>query len=425
MIELLIIADDFTGALDTGVQFAAHGATTRVVVDGTFDPGYAAADVQVLVLDAETRHRSPREAYEAVFRIVASAVEARVPFIYKKTDSGLRGNIGSELAAVLDAAEAKVLPFIPAFPAMNRTTRKGVHYVEGLPVAQSVFGRDPFEPVKFSDVRSVIAQQTERRSAAVEVGQEPVGWGIHVYDAETDDDLLRIGRSLGREGLRLSAGCAGFASVLVDILGLRGNPPEVPRLPSSFLVVCGSVNPVTRLQMDCAEQCGFWRVRLNMEQKLDPSWLESGECASSVQDWLLRLKQVGRMILESGDPEEGLNTQRFAAQNGLSMERVRVGISSALATLTKALMDSGLNATLMSIGGDTLLALMQAVGVRELVPVCEVAEGVVLTSFRYGSEDYCIVTKSGGFGEPDLLCRLAERLQSGKKENSLCWQNTT
>ena len=25
MIRLLIIADDFTGALDTGVQFAAHG----------------------------------------------------------------------------------------------------------------------------------------------------------------------------------------------------------------------------------------------------------------------------------------------------------------------------------------------------------------------------------------------------------------
>ena len=33
MVKLLIIADDFTGALDTGVQFAARGAKTRVVVD--------------------------------------------------------------------------------------------------------------------------------------------------------------------------------------------------------------------------------------------------------------------------------------------------------------------------------------------------------------------------------------------------------
>ena len=31
--KLLLIADDFTGALDTGVQFAARGAATSVVTD--------------------------------------------------------------------------------------------------------------------------------------------------------------------------------------------------------------------------------------------------------------------------------------------------------------------------------------------------------------------------------------------------------
>ena len=37
MITLLIIADDFTGALDTGVQFAAAGAGVRVVTDIRYD----------------------------------------------------------------------------------------------------------------------------------------------------------------------------------------------------------------------------------------------------------------------------------------------------------------------------------------------------------------------------------------------------
>lgn len=420
MLKLLIIADDFTGALDTGVQFAAHGAATRVETDCAFGAGGGDADVQVLVLDAETRRRSAKEAYEAVFQIVESARRAGVPFIYKKTDSGLRGNIGSELAAVMDASGARVLPFIPAFPAMNRVTRKGVHYVEGIPVAQSVFGRDPFEPVRFSDVRSVIAQQTDRRVTAVETGQEPEGEGIRIYDAETDDDLLRIGKKLGREGLGVSAGCAGFAPVLAEILELRGTPGERPRLQSPFLVVCGSVNPVTRRQMDYAEACGFQRVRLSLEQKLDPAWLRGEACARAVKDWLERLKLGGRLILESGDPEDNQETRRFAARNGLSMEQVRVRISNALAALTKALMDGGLDATLMSVGGDTLLALMDAVGVRELIPVCEMAEGVVLTSFQYGQKTYCIMTKSGGFGSPDLLCVLAGRLQSGGKESSRC-----
>ena len=37
MVKLLIIADDFTGALDTGVQFAAGGAETRVVTNTDYD----------------------------------------------------------------------------------------------------------------------------------------------------------------------------------------------------------------------------------------------------------------------------------------------------------------------------------------------------------------------------------------------------
>ena len=37
MIHLFVIADDFTGALDTGVQFASYGAATKGVVAGSAD----------------------------------------------------------------------------------------------------------------------------------------------------------------------------------------------------------------------------------------------------------------------------------------------------------------------------------------------------------------------------------------------------
>ena len=57
MTRLLMIADDFTGALDTGVQFAARGARTCVVTDPAYDFTRAKEEIQVLVLDAETRHR--------------------------------------------------------------------------------------------------------------------------------------------------------------------------------------------------------------------------------------------------------------------------------------------------------------------------------------------------------------------------------
>ena len=48
----------------------------------------------------------------------------------KKTDSALRGNVASELGAMLEASGGKRLCFFPAYPEMGRTTRDGVHFIE-------------------------------------------------------------------------------------------------------------------------------------------------------------------------------------------------------------------------------------------------------------------------------------------------------
>ena len=140
MVKLLLIADDFTGALDTGIQFAKYGAATRMLTSSEIDEDLWQNKItEVLVVDTETRHLNAREAYEKIYRLVREAILAGVPHIYKKTDSGLRGNIGWELQAVIDASGEKFLPFIPALPAMNRVTIKGIHYMEGVPIQQREF----------------------------------------------------------------------------------------------------------------------------------------------------------------------------------------------------------------------------------------------------------------------------------------------
>ena len=132
MLLLLILADDFTGALDTGVQFAACGIPTRVVVGEQVD--FAANDAAVLVVDTETRHLSAAEAYAVIAKLTREAMSAGVFSIYKKTDSALRGNIGAELSALLKTSGERRLPFLPAFPQIDRVTRDGVHYISGVPV---------------------------------------------------------------------------------------------------------------------------------------------------------------------------------------------------------------------------------------------------------------------------------------------------
>lgn len=415
MVKMLMIADDFTGALDTGVQFAVRGAETRVVTDPAYDFSRVDAEVQVLVLDAETRHLPPQEAYSVVARAVRGALDAGFTTIYKKTDSALRGNIGAELTAMLDAAGAESLPFIPAFPRMDRVTRGGIHYIGGVPVAESVFGRDPFEPVRLSGVKEMIAQQSDVPVVLHGQAEAPEGRGIHVYDAESDGDLECIGRTLGRDGVRLSAGCAGFAAVLAELLGLEGNALGFPELEPVFFVACGSVNPVTIQQMQTAEEAGFAHIHLRPVQKLDPAWPESQEGREAIQSWLIMAEESGCCILDVNDPRNCNDTAYYADAHGLTLEDMRVRISTQLGKLMRALLDGGLEATILCTGGDTLLALMRTVGVAELTPVCEMAPGAVLTSFTYRDKDYHIISKSGGFGEPDLFCGLAALIGAGKK----------
>lgn len=405
--KLLIIADDFTGALDTGVQFAARGASTCVVVDPDYPMEQAQA--QVLILDAETRHLSGQQAYEVVYQATRRALDAGFTHIYKKTDSALRGNVGAELTAVLDASRSACLAFLPALPKMNRVTRQGIHYIDGVPVAESVFGKDPFEPVTQSSVEAVLRQGSQATVVLHELGSEP--WmttpGIHVYDAETEQDLKTIGKALGENGIRLSAGCAGFGAVVADLLLPPGEAPQLPKLEPGLFVACGSVNAVTLRQMEEAEKAGFQRIHLTPRQKLDAYWVRGEEMQEAVEHWL-ELAKTGRCILDVNDPAGCDDTVQYAALHGMDVEFRRQRISANLAILVKAMLDGGLEGTILCTGGDTLLALMKQVGVSALVPVGEIAPGAVLTRFRYREKEYNIIAKSGGFGAPDLFIKIAD-----------------
>ena len=347
----------------------------------------------MLIFDAESRHTAPSIAYKKVYDFVKSVAVLGVEHVYKKTDSGLRGNIGTELAGAMDALSVKSMAFIPAFPEMNRVTKNGIHYIDGVPVGKSMFAEDPFNPVKYSDVREIIASQTSKK-------------GIRVYDAESDSDMEKIAASLGGEGLKLTAGCAGFAKVLAKTLGFDGKPKEVNGMPERFVMLCGSVNPVTRAQMDFAAGHGFKYMALSPEQKLNPAWPGSPECRDAAKKWLAEIVKCNS-VLDANDPAETEQTNDYIKSHNMNLEHVMHNISHAIAGAGKALIDAGLDARLMCVGGDTLLALMKAVGVYELVPLCEIALGVVLTSFEYSGKRYYIMTKSGGFGEPDLLVNLA------------------
>ena len=417
MIRLFIIADDFTGALDTGVQFAAQGACTRVITDPAADLRCVAPEVEVLVMDAETRHLPADAAYDIVYRAVKQASEIGIPYIFKKTDSALRGNIGAELTAMLHASGRNQLPFLPAFPQIGRRTINGVHYIGDVPVADSVFGQDPFEPVMESSVTKLIALQSDVHAVSSKAPKTsesiPQQDGIVVFDAASEDELSLAGRLLhSGDGLHIMAGCAGFGAVLPQLLGLAAPVlPQLPQLDPRLLVLCGSVNPITVGQLAWAEMHGFARMRMKPEEKLTPGFFETEEGVNKIDGWKKILASCDTCIIDANDEGGNELTAEYAKAQGLTIEDVRQGISGALGQIMKQLFDCPSLGTLLITGGDTLLQCMRCLGVYEMEPIGEMAKGVVLSRFALNGRSRFVITKSGGFGQETLMTDLLSMIR--------------
>lgn len=422
MLTLLIIADDFTGALDTGVQFAASGVNTRVVTFADYDFKQVDPEVQVLVMDAETRHLSAKEAYKVVYDMTIRAMAAKIPYLYKKTDSALRGNIGSELAAMLHASGKKSLFFLPAFPKMNRHTKGGYHYIDGIPVSESVFGNDPFEPVTSSYIPEMIEGQCDvkvsvRALEHLNISDEEIYDAVQedqklfVLDAQTDEQLEIWGNYLKKsDQLYLTAGCAGFGAVLPDLLKIVGVHQTRVKLFPKFLMICGSVNPITAMQLDYAEKNGFLRVHLKTEERLNQEFWTSAIGQERLREIKELLEKHACMILDSNDLPGQDETKQYADRHHLSLESIRVRIASSFGHILKYLLNQAVERSLMITGGDTLLGCMEQLGVKEMEPICELAPGTVLSQFTLNEKKYQVISKSGGFGQETLLVELADKI---------------
>lgn len=406
MLKLLILADDLTGSLDTGVQLVRCGIRTRVTMERDLKPDKQAGPYGALVIDTESRHLPPDEAYRIVHRIVSAAVGLGVEHIYKKTDSALRGNVGAELAAAADAAGVRPLPFAPAWPENGRTTRDGIHYVYGTPLALSDFAGDVLDPIGSSDVGEILRSTASCRASAVGDGDGP--WpadaDILIFDAQTGAQMDAIGVLLRKRGaLRLTAGCARLIQSLAPYFG--SGLPDLP-CPGAVgsgrtLLACGSMNEASLRQTAFAvRELGYAVVLPDGDPCSGmPAEIPSGKdslvlrssCANTYEDVRQYLDAIPREF-------RSLKAHQVAGCMG---RRVR------------ELMDRTELRTLIVFGGDTLFSVIRSLEIPFLEPVAQVAEGAVLCRIVYRGRELNLVTKAGSFGGENLVQQIETSLSNG------------
>jgi len=410
MIKLLVLADDFTGALDTGVQFSKAGVSTFVSTNTKLPTD---KHMEVLVLDLETRHLPPSEARERVRDAAISALQAGIPYVYKKTDSAMRGNIGSELEGLFTSASDGPVFFVPAYPETGRTTQQGIHYVEGVPVSQTTFGSDPFNPVRDDYVPDIVARQTSCRTEVI-TRQDLNGLKdaaqkdkILIFDAADKDEMALIAETIAALGLpRLMAGCAGFAVYLPEMLGLNLSKPEVHPLGEGLLVACGSINATTLEQIEYASRRGFTTIDLTPIQKLTSRLTETNQGRELIDSLRRRYNENKRLIIMASRDHENITlTNQLAAEMGLdpnqARERIAVNMGELVASLLSV--DVGILAV---FGGDTLVSVLRAVGENGIYPIQEIQAGIVHSTFMFQDSRMSLITKSGGFGTQDCILQI-------------------
>ena len=405
MPQILIIADDLSGAADCAIACAGSGLSAVV----TFGDLQEEVATEVLSIDADTRNLEPDLAAQQTATLFHRHAAAENLLLFKKLDSTLRGNVGAEMAALLELRRGMsssnrriVAVMAPAFPAGGRTTVEGQQLVHGKPLHESETWRhlDASCPSHIPTMLRMAGMQPATlaldlvRSSAIALRQAmeqlAENADVLICDAETDDDLRAIATAsmvLGRE--TLWSGSAGLAYHLPFAAGLSGTAPCPTSLLATgpTLIVVGSLSSVSREQVNVLASSSSVTVlalptNVLLAGAQSPEWPEHARALRTT----LQRKQDIAVVIEADDQ---IDTAKGRA------------LSSALGAMMAPLVES-IGAVVVT-GGETARSVLQSWGINGLRMIGELEPGLPLSVTENWNKRLPVLTKAGAFGNPQTL----------------------
>ncbi len=366
--RILIIADDLTGAMDAAGPFAARGLCTWVVACPDDCDASTLSGAQVVSVNTESRHLDAVAAAARVTDCHRRVGGGGFPVVVKKIDSTLRGNVVAETVATLRATGLGTTVVAPAFPAQGRTVRGGRVFVRDVALEDTAFVHDALSP-----------------ALAVPLAQAFAAAGVSamVRDASTDADLDAIIADLPRTGpVPLIVGSAGITSALARALARQGSGRPAPNITGRIVYVIGSRAQASREQVARLAADGAMVVRA-------PNGVPSSTPVVADQDCLVLLAVPD----DAGREGDAACVARSLAVHGLELARLP-GTGALVAT-----------------GGDTAIALLRASGNAALEVEGELMPGIACAKLMLDGAAIGLVTKAGGFGDPEALREIGRRLR--------------
>ena len=402
MENYFIVADDFTGSNDTGVQLTRRGVRTKVVLS----PEAVAADGLSYVLDTESRNMPGEDSRRKTAKLLEGLDLRSFDCVIKKVDSTLRGNVAEEIQETDRAYDSELVIFMPALPGLGRTTEGGVHKLNGVRIGETELAKDPRKPVLLDEPAKILKSVYDEPVGSLLLEQIHAGAvrfdGARLWacDAATDRDMRAVIAAARKTGKRvLWVGTAAIADNLLS--------DEHPTLPA-MAVIC-SVSDVARRQIRYAESKGLTVLQVDV-----PALLCGGDPAQYVERALRVLRDGKDLALVSSasyDRAELEASVNAGAELGLSGERVAEFASSEITRIADEILKKTPVSGLFLSGGDTAIHFFERVGAGGSEILFELTVGIPLMRLSGGRLDGLrVVTKAGAFGSEDALPMILRKL---------------
>lgn len=395
---VLIIADDLTGATDTGIQFQKQGIATTVLVGPPEKPLLRPGAEEALSINASSRELCAEDAARRTREVMGQIPPRNEDTVFKKVDSLMRGNPAEELETVLKVTGRRNALVAPSYPEMGRTVTDGMlHLPDGTEKdLLALFKRRCGSTVCHIPLARLRAEGVGL-AAAIDGEKKTM---VYLFDAVTEDDLslvTRIGRTL--EEPTVYCGSAALAAAL-PVSGRTARADRPPRAGSVLLVTGSRKRETARQVQRLQESCGLHTVLMDSGLLLQGG--DAAEIPKTVQTLAGLLTQEHGAILAFDSlfcSQTGFEDDDVAARQ--SGKRLARELGEVLSRLDPALYDG-----LILVGGDTSVEVCRSLHSTQLRLLEEVQSGTPAGLLADGPlRGMPVITKSGAFGDEDTLLR--------------------
>ena len=378
------VADDLTGAAELAAVGWRRGLGAEVHTETGLDPV-----APLVVLDTDSRTRSDDEA-RGRSRAAGDWLDTQRPtLVYKKVDSVLRGWVRPELEELLERLGWTRAVLVPANPGLGRVIRDGRYFVEGRPVHETDFARDPLHPIRSSDVLEMLGAAGTRPVAVGRPGPGSLAEGVTIGEAASRGDLTAWADRV--DAGVLAAGGSEFFDALLEARGLdpRPTPSAAPRGPSERrLFVSGTTSDSSRKALQGARALGVPVLPMP-----DGLFHARGGAADLVAGWA---EEAAAALDRS--PTVVVTIDRPVSRDKADASRLERLLADVVEGVRQRRAVSGIFAE----GGATAAAIIRRLGWTRLTVVQELAPGVATMDAGAPSGGQ-ITLKPGSYAWPEAI----------------------